>query len=293
MIHFFAVYNRTIKDFTNWWAPELASALQPANYRNLLWSRPRSPAAVIFSDMEQLPEWQLVLAKKFCRNLQNSPNPPKILNDPNHYAGRFELLEILHRHGINDFRASRLDRVNELKFPVFLRRDLDHRGPVTGLLHSPDEVAQAVKKLSLRDRCFRRHRLMAVEYLDCRDSDGLFRKYSVMKIGGTLIPRHILLSREWVTKKADFVDEATVAEETAFIENFPHREKVAEIFRVAGVDYGRVDYGVKNGRLQVWEINTNPTIVPAPLMINPLRKPLQRASAAFIARTLASLNAKQ
>ena len=32
------------------------------------------------------------------------------------------------------------------------------------------------------------------------------------------------------------------------------------VFAVAGVDYGRVDYGVLDGVPQVWEINLNPTI---------------------------------
>jgi D-alanine-D-alanine ligase-like ATP-grasp enzyme len=29
---------------------------------------------------------------------------------------------------------------------------------------------------------------------------------------------------------------------------------------MAGIEYGRVDYTVHDGRLQIWEINTNPTI---------------------------------
>ena len=133
---------------------------------------------------------------------------------------------------------------------------------------------------------------MVVEYVDCAAADGLFRKYSAMNVGGTLIARHILFSRNWVTKKADFVSAATVEEEIAFQENFPHRAQVAEIFRLAGVDYGRVDYGLKNGRVQVWEINTNPTVVPVPGKIDDRRLPAQTRSAALIAQALASLAQK-
>jgi hypothetical protein len=32
------------------------------------------------------------------------------------------------------------------------------------------------------------------------------------------------------------------------------------VFEIAGVDYGRVDYGVVDGVPQVWEINLNPTL---------------------------------
>jgi hypothetical protein len=41
-----------------------------------------------------------------------------------------------------------------------------------------------------------------------------------------------------------------------------HREKIAEVFRIAGIDYRRIDHGVKDGRIQVWEINTNPMVMP-------------------------------
>ena len=40
----------------------------------------------------------------------------------------------------------------------------------------------------------------------------------------------------------------------------PHRELLEHIFRDAGIDYGRIDYGLLDGRIQVWEINTNPWI---------------------------------
>ena len=33
------------------------------------------------------------------------------------------------------------------------------------------------------------------------------------------------------------------------------------MFQIAGIDYGRIDYSMLDGEPQVWEINTNPTVL--------------------------------
>jgi hypothetical protein len=48
-------------------------------------------------------------------------------------------------------------------------------------------------------------------------------------------------------------------EEERFVTSNPHAELLREIFRIAHIDFGRVDYGIVNGRIEVFEINTNPT----------------------------------
>jgi hypothetical protein len=121
---------------------------------------------------------------------------------------------------------------------------------------------------------------------------GLFRKYSVMNVAGTLVPRHVLFSDKWATKKPDIVNEQTVAEEVDFVKNFPHAEQVRNIFALAGLDYGRMDYCVKQGRIQVWEINTNPRIVPPRNEVNAARLPTQSESARRIVEAMLALSAK-
>lgn len=287
MIHFFAAYPDIIENFVDAWARQLKREIRAVPYRKILFRKSFPPGICIFSDLELLSSGQAFFIQKLNRRLKKSPVNHKILNEPNRCLRRFDLLKTLHERGINHFRAYRPDELkDDLKFPVFLRREADHRGALTPLLHSRGELDEALRKLSFRDRWLRRHRLMAVEYVDCMDHEGIFRKFSVMNVNGTLIPRHILFSRNWMTKKADLVTPATVEEEVAFIENFPHREQVAEIFRIAGIDYGRIDYGLKGGSVQVWEINTNPTVVPHPDTIDQRRLPVQSRSAAQIARAL-------
>lgn len=45
------------------------------------------------------------------------------------------------------------------------------------------------------------------------------------------------------------------------MEENPHRESVLGAFDLAHIEYGRVDYSLKNGEIVVWEINTNPILL--------------------------------
>ena len=72
-------------------------------------------------------------------------------------------------------------------------------------------------------------------------------------------PRHLELHRE-------------------FLETNPHESWIRTIFSDAGIDYGRIDYSLQDGRPRVWEINTNPTpFDEAPE--RPVFQPLARAFA--------------
>ncbi len=55
-----------------------------------------------------------------------------------------------------------------------------------------------------------------------------------------------------------------ILEERAYIVGNPHEAQLREIFGIAGVGYGRIDYAVLNGRVQTWEINLHPTIGRGP-----------------------------
>jgi len=68
----------------------------------------------------------------------------------------------------------------------------------------------------------------------------------------------MLASKNWVTKRFDTQDEAWHREEREFVRANPHARPLAEICARAGIQYGRVDYGVHDGALAIWEINTNP-----------------------------------
>jgi hypothetical protein len=56
------------------------------------------------------------------------------------------------------------------------------------------------------------------------------------------------------------VRSAMVEEELAYVSQNPHRDVLTKVFEIAGVDFGRVDYGIVEGKLAVYEINTNPKL---------------------------------
>ncbi len=51
-----------------------------------------------------------------------------------------------------------------------------------------------------------------------------------------------------------------IEEEFSYIQNNPHQKELRDIFDIANIEYGRIDYGFNDGKLQVWEINTLPVI---------------------------------
>jgi hypothetical protein len=53
---------------------------------------------------------------------------------------------------------------------------------------------------------------------------------------------------------------AMAREELEYVQRNPHEEELREIFAIANIDYGRIDYSILDGKVQTWEINLNPTI---------------------------------
>lgn len=110
---------------------------------------------------------------------------------------------------------------------------------------------------------------------------GLYCKFSAMRIDRHLIPRHVLFARHWQVKHPDtVVDPEPAAYERQWMETLPEHDAVNRVFDLAGVDCGRIDYGFDGeGRMQVFEINTNPMVMPKRESVAPLRLDAQHASA--------------
>ncbi|MGH9200544.1 MAG: hypothetical protein ACRD2A_04830 [Vicinamibacterales bacterium] len=216
--------------------------------------------AQIFSAIDQLTDSQReAAAMVWDAHTQAAPDAPR-LNDPRRVLLRFDLLRTLHDRGLNNFRVFRPTELHALRrFPVFVRARNDHNGPLTQLLGTRREVLSALCALRLRGR--RLGDLMIVEFCDTSRTDGIFRKYSAFKIGGSILACHVLASREWQVKSEHSeVTDAGIREGMSYVEDNPHESWLRQVFEIAGVDYGRVDYGVVDGAPQLWEINLNPTI---------------------------------
>jgi hypothetical protein len=184
----------------------------------------------------------------------------RLLNDPRETIGRLALLQSLHAAGRSRVQAVRAtEPMESLHYPVFLREETGHSGNLTPLLHAPDQVHRALRRLALRG--FRRRELLAVEFCDTADARGIYRKYSAYIVGDRVVPRCLEFGRDWMVKHdPGAYDAGRIAEEREYVRSNPHEARLREIFAAASVQYGRIDYALLDGRLQVWEINLNPTI---------------------------------
>jgi hypothetical protein len=183
----------------------------------------------------------------------------RVLNRPDRALRRYDLLTQLVAAGINQFRARRAaDGAEDLRYPVFIRSERRHSGSHTPLLHDRAAVRQALATLVVRGRPL--SDLLIVEFCDTVGADGLFRKYSALRVGDAIIPWHLHASTHWVVKSdARLLGEGLVHEEIDYVSRDPHARWLRQVFDLAAIEYGRIDYGIWRGQPQVWEINTNPT----------------------------------
>ena len=237
----------------------------------------------VFADLERLDDRTRRVAVVVRRALLAQDRGWRMLNHPSASLSRAELLRALAAEGINRFRATRVWERVDRRYPVFLRHEAEHTGAMGEPVADPAALDAEVRRLV--EAGFSRERLLAVEFEDVRSPDGLYRKYSAMRVGDALFPVNVQFSRGWVTKQTEVVTEDTVSEELALARDFPGQETVQRVFEIAAIEYGRIDYALVDGRPCVWEINTNPTLI-GETGGHPLRAPVrarfvERAAAAF------------
>jgi hypothetical protein len=261
----------------------LRASLVVTPYESLPATAPPAAGVYVFADIERLSAAERNRVELLADDL--IARGVRVLNHPRRVLTRYPLLRVLADRGINRFRAHRLIAWPRMRYPIFLRTDHAHDGNLTPLLAGPGQLLGALLVLARHPRRLRsrlREGLLAVEFEDTRDAAGLYRKYSVLRVGDAFVPRHAFVSRTWMLKHADIVDAQTAADERAFVRDNPHRDQVARVFTLAGIDYGRMDYSVRaDGSIVVWEINTNPVVVPDASRLAPLRVESQSASAAL------------
>lgn len=212
-----------------------------------------------FTDLEILRDREREPVARTARRLDEGG--ARVLNHPARSLTRFELLRALRAAGVNTFGVERADAsVEPSRWPVYVRDDRSHDdGSMSELLPGPDELARHLADLSTRgvDPGSR----SVIEYAGAPGPDGLFRKYAAMRLGEAIVPCHIFFGRHWVVKHSEVFDEASAREELEYIEANPHEEVLRRAFELAGIEYGRADYGVIDGRVEIWEINTNPYVI--------------------------------
>jgi hypothetical protein len=248
----------SIREYLAVWGQAVASRMRIVSYDELPSQTVASHGTWVFAALDQLGAAMHEVTK--CIHQQLEAAGARVLNDPSRTLVRFPLLQTLHQRGLNDFRAVRAtDPLDDLRYPVMLRDERSHGGPLSSLLESPDDVQREIGRAVVRGR--RMRDLIVIEYCDTADAEGYYRKYSAFVVGPAVIPRSVAYGHKWMLKHhGTEYSRGMVEEERDYVTKNPHERELVEIFAIAGVEYGRIDYAVKDGRIRTWEINLNPTI---------------------------------
>ena len=269
--------------FVRAWGWPIRHRLRRLAYEDRLDAAALPDATYIFSDVDRMPPQLAEQAGALWKALSQRGGAVRLLNRPGVSLPRYELLRALHARGVNDFRALRADEPREaLRYPVFLRSATEHEGAYTPLLADRGALERALAEQAAAGRPA--GSLLIVEFADVLQPDGFYRKYSAFRFGERLVAHHIFFQREWEVKGPSLFSAEMLEEERVFQETSPHAAQLREIFELAAIDYGRIDYALDaGGRLQIWEINTNPTLLRPPGFYTPIQLPGRRR---FVAQAL-------
>jgi hypothetical protein len=229
------------------------------DYDRLLEAQVLEWATYVFTDLDRLSAPQLRAAAMMYRTLRAAGMTA--LNDPARVPSRFGLLRKLHDLRFNRFNAYRAEEgVVPQRWPVFLRSEGEHGFPKSGLLQDADALQRALQ--TALERGHPLPGLLIVEYAAEAVRPGLFRKFASFQIGKQSFAHTCVHDDNWIVKygKKGIAGESLYEEELQVVRENPFRARTTEAFQIAGIEYGRVDFGIVQGEPQVYEINTNPEV---------------------------------
>jgi hypothetical protein len=259
MLHFLTMADNKgpIRRYLRWWGGPLRGRARILSYGSIADPAALADGAYIFGDVDRLTGAELDHARRIWDALlARGSQRVRLLNQPGVALKRRELLKALYAEGLNQFNVHDLDAPRDgLRYPVFIRHSREHHGSYTEILQDRAQLDAAERDLIASGHDPRD--LLIVEYLDTSEN-GLFRKYSAMRVGARMLSHHIFADEQWVVKGSFDPPEARRAEDMAFLRDESHLGALSAVFETASIEFGRVDYALKDGAIQVWEINTVP-----------------------------------
>ncbi|WP_155765469.1 hypothetical protein [Mesorhizobium erdmanii] len=221
-----------------------------------------SSATVIWTDLDRLSQSEIQSSAELSEQLRIGQPDIVQLNHPAKTLQRFDLLRLLYADGSNRFNVYRPEKLpDELRFPVFLRDEAGATYKTPRLLNTPEQLRVEIANLGAA----RFVRPMVVEFESKPLRDGYYRKYAAYRAGDHSYAQHCFASRDWFIKDpGKGMAGAHLAEHAAYVRDNPHAAELMPIFEKAAISYGRIDYTIVDARIQVFEINTNPTVLNYP-----------------------------
>lgn len=250
-----AEHDYTIANYRELWGASLKQGVRCLPYELLFCMGSVPRGTYIFADLDRLSSEDLVRAGRWYQIMRDQG--AAVLNDPRRFVGRYALLQKLYRDGRNDFRAYRLEERHLARFPVFLRFESSHTGPLSELLCDAESLEKQIDRFA---KTGSKRELIVVEYLDYKEEDGRYYKYAHFRIGPRLIYAGMVCGASWCLKGVEDITDDIVKREQNHSLNHAHDESLMDCFEAAGVEFGRIDYAIVGGQLQVFEVNTNPDL---------------------------------
>ncbi len=152
-----------------------------------------------------------------------------------------------------------------LVFPFIVRQTATHRGRTMVLVEDKDQFRSAVSE---------EHEYFAIEFVDYRSADGLYRKYRVWSFGGRQVFRHLAVTEHWIVHVTPgnelMIDRPDLLEEEMRLMERPEgafpdqvHAVVAEIGERLGLECFGVDFGFhSDGRMVLFEANAAMSYFP-------------------------------
>ena len=265
MVVFFLTYEARapLREFFGIWAHRFSDRVRLVYYDKLAWTRELPGAhTYVFTDLERLTPAGLTWTAELADTLAAGDESRRILNHPRHVLRRYDFQRALHERGVNPFRVHCALSVSEdVRFPVFLRSEHEHRVR-TPLLRKAEELERELGRL--RAEGVDLSAFLAIEYEDVADDDGVYHRHISHLVGDAIVPGYVAYSPNWEVKWGPFLDGERLEAQRESVLSREHDQLFRELAEIAGVQYGRFDYALVDGRVVVWELNTNPTMLARP-----------------------------
>jgi hypothetical protein len=235
----------TVRLFTDYYDPNL----------------PLPPHDVIFNaigDADRCHESLAAAERLLQANGATAINPPGAVRETGRVriAARMREIDGLIVPHIRECSRDELTTIE--RFPVLLRPPGYHSGECFELVHDREELTKVATMLP-------GDRLLVIEPLDARRSDGQYRKYRALVVDNRLYPVHLACSSTWKVHyfSADRVRAPdAIAQERAFLTNMEGvlgaraMGALEEAARRVGLDYFGIDFGLDlQGNVLFFEAN--------------------------------------
>jgi hypothetical protein len=236
-----------------------APAYQHKTYSWLFRTRRLPSATYVFTFIDRLHPRERRLAAKIYKHINAAGEGFKALNDPASVKNRYGLLRTLHNEGINQFNAyMACEAPQPERFPVFVRNLSVSLPPLTDLIEDQEALDAALFQLEQEGEPL--DDLVVIEYCAEPFQGEFYAKLAAFRVDQTICFNMMLYDQKWYVKYGDVdhmpPDASTL--EAKLMQQNAYQEEVRNVFDLANIEYGRVDFALVDGRPQFYEINFHP-----------------------------------